>query len=191
MEKLKKEIRNIHIKKRKNMTFFEKEEKDKKIFKRLIDLEIFRDAKYILSYVSVNLEVDTINLIKYCFEKEKKVFVPVCSKKNYNMSFYFLNSLKQLHISDFSLLEPIPNKKNLFKNVLFEKVVSIVPGFVFSVLGDRIGYGKGFYDRFLKGFNGVKIGLCYDFNLEQEILKNSFDVPVDLVLTENRTINLI
>ncbi len=191
MEELKKEIRDIHIKKRKNMTFFEKEEKDKKIFERLIDLEIFKEAVFILSYVSVNIEVDTINLIKHCFEIEKKLFVPVCFKENYSMKFYSLSSLEQLHFSSFSLLEPIPNEKNLFKNLLFKKTVCIVPGFVFSVLGDRIGYGKGFYDRFLKKFGGVKIGLCYDFNLEQEIIKNSFDVPVDLVLTENRTIKLI
>ena len=191
MEELKKEIRDIHIKKRKSMTFFEKEEKDKKIFERLIDLEIFKEAVFILSYVSVNIEVDTINLIKHCFEIEKKLFVPVCFKENYDMKFYFLGSLEQLHFSSFSLLEPIPNEKNLFKNLLFKKTVCIVPGFVFSVLGDRIGYGKGFYDRFLKKFGGVKIGLCYDFNLEQEIIKNSFDVPVDLVLTENRTIKLI
>lgn len=191
MEELKKKVRDIHIKKRKNMTFFEKEEKDKKIFKRLIDLEIFEEAVFILSYVSVNIEVDTINLIKHCFGVEKKLFVPVCFKENYDMKFYSLSSLEQLHFSSFSLLEPIPNEKNLFKNLLFKKTVCIVPGFVFSVLGYRIGYGKGFYDRFLKKFSGVKIGLCYDFNLEQEIIKNSFDVSMDLVLTENRTIKLI
>ncbi len=191
MEKLKKEIRDIHIKKRKNMTFFEKEEKDKKILKRLVNLEIFKEALCVLSYVSINVEVDTINLIKYCFKVKKKVFVPVCFKKNYDMKFYSLNSLKQLHFSNFSLLEPVPDEKNLFKNLSFEKTVCIVPGFVFSVLGDRIGYGKGFYDRFLKKFSCVKIGLCYDFNLERNILKNSFDVPVNLVLTESKTINLI
>ena len=191
MEKLKKEIREIHIKKRKSMSFFEKEEKDKKIFKKLIDLKIFKESSFVLSYVSVNIEVDTINLIKHCFKKKKKVFVPVCLKMIGDINFYYLNSLEQLHFSTFSLLEPVPNEKNLFKNLSFKRTICVVPGFVFDVFGNRIGYGKGFYDRFLKKFDGVKIGLCYDFNLERRILNSSFDVSVDFVLTENKIIKLI
>ena len=188
MGKLKEEIRRIHIKKRKNMTFFEKEQKDREIFKKLIELEIFKKALVVLTYVSVKIEVDTIRFIEYCFKENKKVFVPVCSKIDGIMNFYFLENLNQLHFSKFSLLEPSEKKENLFKNSNLNETISIVPGISFDFFGERIGYGKGFYDRFLKNFSGFKIGICYDFNLEKKIKKDIFDIPVDMVLTEKQII---
>lgn len=194
MEILKKEeLRKIHIEKRKKMSFLEKEKKDLEIFQKLINLECFINFEVILSYVSFEFEVDTIDIIKYCFKKNKKIYTPVCCKNKNNINFYLINSFEELHLrclTNFLLLEPKEKRKNIFENVLSKNTICVIPGICYSIKGDRIGFGKGYYDRFLKNFKGIKIGICYDFNLEQKFITNSLDIPVDILITEKQTIFL-
>ena len=134
---IKKKLREKSIKKRKKMKFKEKEKKDSEIYKRLISLSYVKDSKLILCYVSVNLEVGTINFIKNCLKIKKEVAVPVVFKEN-NLSFYKIKSLEELHLTKLSLLEPQPEKENLVLNEVNEKIICIVPGFVYSLKGERI-----------------------------------------------------
>lgn len=187
----KQKLRKIHIKKRKEMNYFEKKEKDLNIFKILKDLNFFKSAEVVLSYVSVNLEVDTIEIIKYCLNNKKYIAVPVCFLESCNMNFYYINSLKELKIKNNFLLEPDAKQERLFSSFNFLKTICLVPAFVYDLFGNRIGYGKGYYDRFLKRVDCLKIGLCYDFNLEVKINVNCFDVPVDYVLTDKSIFKIL
>lgn len=179
---IKKKLREKNIRKRKKMKFKEKEKKDDEIHKKLISLSCVKKAELVLCYVSVNLEVETISFIKNCLKIKKEVAVPVVFKEN--ISFYKIKSLEELHLTKLSLLEPKPKKENLVLDEVNGKTICIVPGFVYSLKGQRIGYGKGYYDKFLADFKCFKIGVCYDFNLKRNIPNNCLDVAVNLIVTE-------
>ena len=108
---IKKKLREKNIKKRKKMKFKEKEKKDIYFYKKLISLSYVKEAKLVLCYVSVNLEVETINFIRNCLKIKKEVAVPVVFKEN--ISFYKIKSLEELYLTKLSLLEPKPKKENL------------------------------------------------------------------------------
>ncbi len=190
LEEEKKKLRNIHINKRRHMNFATKERKDLEIFNFCRNFSFFKTAKVVLSYVSLNLEVDTTRIIEYCLKNKKKVAVPVCCLENSDMDFYYIDSLEDLKIKNNFLLEPTAKQENLFSNSSFLETICFVPGFVYDLFGNRIGYGKGFYDRFLKKIDCLKIGLCYDFNLEEKINVSCFDVPVNYVLTDNKILKI-
>lgn len=173
-----------------NMTFLEKEDKDRSIFENVINYRKFLYAKIVLTYVSTKLEVDTINIMKHCLKNNKKLAVPICSKKDFSMDFYYISSLEELHISAFSLLEPKLITKNLVSGEDIKKSICLVPGLAYSLSGHRIGYGCGFYDRFFSRFSCFKLGLCYNFNIEKNVLDTSLDVCVDAIATEGGIINI-
>lgn len=174
-----------------NMTFIEKENKDKDIFKNVVGYCKFLNTKIILAYVSTKLEVDTINIIKHCLKNGKNVAVPLCFKENFSMNFYYINSLEELHVGAFSILEPNLNAARLVSAEDIKKSLCLVPGLVYGFSGHRIGYGCGFYDRFFSKFSCFKLGLCYNFNMERNILNTNLDVCVDAIATENGIINII
>jgi len=177
-QKLKLEI----IEKRSSLTEQEIKEKSKKVIDNLSSLEEFQKAKNILFYVSVNNEVDTQEIIKELL-KEKSIIIPYTIK---NKPAIFLSELKdfvELEPKTFGMLEP---KEKYIREFDGEKLdLVIVPGIVFDKNGHRIGYGYGYYDRFLKTIKKdvVKIGLAFDFQLIDKIPEEEHDVPLDVVVT--------
>lgn len=184
-------MRNIKIEKsllrekykniRSAMSEDEKKACDTQIFERVISLYPYRNCQCLLTYVSKENEVDTIQLIKQAFLDKKKVAVPKCVE-NHKMDFYFINSLDDLEKGAFGLLEPktdICRKAGNFTNA-----VCIVPAMSFDFRGFRIGYGGGYYDRFLSGFSGKKIGICYSNCIQWKLPKGIYDTSVDMVVTE-------
>lgn len=159
-------------KKVKNKTF-----KDFEIYNNVIkniDLRIF---DMVLIYVSTSEEVDTIKLIKY-FLKYKKVAVP--KVENNIINFYYINGFNDLKNGYFNIMEPITSKKVID----FSKSLCIVPGICFSKDGYRIGYGGGFYDRFLSNHKVYSIGLCYKECFVEKIDVDEYDKKVDIVITD-------
>lgn len=151
--------------------------KDKIIFEKVINNDKVLEAKTILIYVSKDSEVDTLNLIEY-FLKFKNVAVP----KTYNneIEFYYIKSLDELKLGTFNVLEPIT--KNLVTD--FSESVSITPGIAFSKDNYRIGYGKGYYDRFYSKNRVFSMGLCYKECLINNIYPNKYDQKLDEVITD-------
>ena len=129
-----------------------------------------------MTYVSLKNEVDTIKLIKHSLEREKKVAVPKC-EGNY-IVFYYINNLEDLKEGSFNILEPKANQ--MVKD--FNNSICIVPGIAFDKQNNRIGYGKGFYDRFLKDYKGIKIGLTYKECICDKIDVDENDVKMDKVI---------
>lgn len=142
----------------------------------------YSQADMILTYVSVGCEADTLGIIHAAFANGKKVAVPKCLEGN-TMEFYFIKSERDLVKGKFSLLEPDISKCK--KAVPTEKSLCIVPGLSFDAKGYRLGKGGGYYDRFLKDFKGKSAGLCYNSFLRLSLPKEPFDVPVDIIVTEN------
>ena len=164
-----------------NMTAEFKNECDTKILERLISLYQYRECRYLFTYVSKGLEVDTRRLIEKALADGKKVAVPKCIEQH-QMDFYFIRSFDDLEEGCFGLLEP---KTDICQKVKsYYRAMCIVPGMSFDFRGCRIGYGGGYYDRFLADFNGSKIGICYSSCIQWNLPKGIYDTAVDLVVTE-------
>lgn len=172
---MKNELRSKYLEIRRNI--LDKNNKDNIIYHKVIHNEKVKLAKTILIYVSKEDEVDTINLIKY-FLTCKKVAVPKI--ENNEIEFYYINSINDLKPGYFHVLEPISNNK--VKD--YQDMLSITPGICFSKLGYRIGYGKGFYDRFYQKNHVYSLGLCYKECLVNNSYHDSYDQKVDEVITD-------
>lgn len=135
--------------------------------------------KNILVYISKDNEVSTIKLIKELLKLKKNVYAPRIL--NNNMEFYRLNSLEDLRLGNFNILEP--NSSEKFNNK--ENGCVIVPGLLFDKDNNRLGYGCGYFDKYLKKYNKLyKIGVCFSTFLVDKIITSEFDIKMDEVITE-------
>lgn len=185
-EKEKENLRVHYLNRRKKLLKEEVQRKSLKIVGNLKDTADFQKASTIHCYVSIDdqKEVDTNNLIEMMLETGKRVVVPKIAKKN-QLNHIEIQSLKELTVNKWGVAEP--QNGNDFNIELLDLV--IVP----MVAGDRernrLGYGKGFYDRFLERVKAVKIGLLYDFQVHSETLvTEEHDVALDLLITETERI---
>ncbi len=145
------------------------------IFNKVISLEKVKKVDTILIYVSFNNEVDTLNIIKY-FLGKKKVAVP---KVNGNeMNFYYIDSFNDLSKGSFNILEPITTNKV----TNFDNSICIVPGLCFDKENYRLGYGKGYYDKFLSNKNIYTIGLSYKETIIKKLPIDKYDIKLDKVI---------
>jgi 5-formyltetrahydrofolate cyclo-ligase len=159
-----------------------KARQDDAIFSRVLSLREYAKARVIFTYVSKQIEVDTTALICSALESGKKVAVPLCIPETIGMEFYEINSLDELVSGTYGVLEPDPSKSRLVKNQ--KNSICIVPGLSFDSQGYRLGYGKGYYDRFLSGYQGTTVGLCYAKCMKWELPHGYYDRPVDILVTE-------
>ncbi len=198
-------LRSQFIKKKRE--FFElnngkKIDFDKQIRSNILGLREYQKADVLLAYMANDIEVNVDDIIiNNLVDQGKRVAVPKCRFGNL-MDFYFIDSFDDLSLGKFGIREPVESKN---KFDIFEKstvksnvsrgkdlVVMLLPGVVFDKNGYRIGYGRGYYDRYLDKLLGsnfvniVKIGLCYDFALIDKIKIECNDVPVDVLITETK-----
>lgn len=160
---------------------------DRKIKSKLLNLWLLRNVKTVLVYVSTEIEVDTRELINELFLRGVTVAVPKCEDSNGNMSFYKINSFDELEKGFFGVLEP--KLSHCEKLTEFSDSVCIVPAFMFDKKGFRLGYGKGYYDRFLANFPGTALGICYNSELCDRLYHGRFDRPVDMIVTDRQIID--
>ena len=145
------------------------------IEERLFEYKDFLESKNILFYDAFKKEVQTRVMIKRAIDMKKRVFLPVTDFKN-----------KNILVSEFT------NKGELGEVVSGNEIeIVMVPGVAFDESGSRIGFGKGFYDRFLYRLSGdVKtIGIAFDFQVVGKIPADSHDFIIDKVITEKRVID--
>ena len=155
---------------------------DKKICNKLLNLWAVRETDTFLCYVSTDIEVDTREFIKALLDAGKRVAVPRCEGGPSEMNFYYINSLDELSPGSFGVDEPDPQKNVMLS--ITESTVCIVPAFMFDENGYRLGYGKGYYDRYLSRYRGSTIGICYSANIQKELYHGKYDRSVDLVVTD-------
>jgi len=180
---MKKALRTDILNKRKEISKKSLEEKSKKVEANLFDLVDFNEKKNIMFFVSFGNEVHTHEMIKKCLGK-KTVIVP----KVFGDCLLpcKINSLKELSPTYFDILEPV--SEEIFP--LDEIDVVIVPGLAFTPKGERIGYGKGYYDRFLSKCDAVKIGLSFEEFIVDKIPTDKYDINVDFIISDERIIDV-
>lgn len=154
------------------------------VAERVLALPAYTACGMLFSYVSVRQEVDTRALIRAALRDGKRVAVPRCEGKR--MVFYVIDSLDALLYGGFGLLEPPPGGETARPDA---RSLCLVPGLAFDGGGARIGYGGGFYDRFLPAFPGLSAGLCYSPLLADAPLPvEPHDCRVDLVVTDRNVL---
>lgn len=166
---------------RKSIVGDERQQAEKLIFQNFINSHYFNDFETILCYVSVDDEVDTRKIINYCIESGKNVYIPECVGNE--MSFYKLDSLACLIQGKFGIPTVDTEEKAPLGN--FGNTLCIVPGLSFDKYGCRIGYGGGYYDRFLEDNETDTLGLTFDKCLCDTLPKEELDKSVKAVLTES------
>ena len=162
------------------MTRTERFEKSMQIFEQLITVPEFKRADRIYTYVSMDNEIDTIMLIDYSLSLEKRVFVPRVSGKD--MEFYEISDISELNPGYMGIYEPdINGREPDYSRTGF----MCMPGLAFDRSYNRIGYGGGFYDRYLSVENKLyKAALAYEAQLLESIPAQDGDVRPDMIVTE-------
>lgn len=176
--KLRLEIKTM----RRNMDRKHKNMLDDDIFSNLLKCKPFLAADTLLIYKSTAIEVDTSAIISYCLKNEIKTAIPRCFKDN-SMKFYFYDGKTTLEKSAYGIYEPYENELCEVKQ--FKNTVCIVPALAFDKDGYRLGYGGGYYDRFLAAHEEIlPIGICYSENILTRLVRNEFDRKAAFVATE-------
>lgn len=154
------------------------------ILEKVLGLEAYRRAKLVHTYVSSKEnEVDTRALICTCLKQGKRVAVPAVIPGTKTLVHALIDGLDQLIVGPWGLAQPDPASATWLPAEARIDLV-VVPGLAFDRRGQRIGWGGGYYDRFLAQVQAVKIGLCYDALVLDFIPGEPHDVPVDLVVAE-------
>lgn len=155
---------------------------------KLLNLDWYKNSKIIAVYNNFNTEVDTKVFIEMCLREGKIVCVPII-ENNYKMNFYRIESLNDTKYQNkFNINEPLKKIDNL---MLKDKIdLMIVPGICFDLNKNRVGFGKGYYDRYLQNCKAHKVGVCYS----EQILHNDFiqtdatDVKMNLIINDKFSI---
>ncbi|MBE7012037.1 MAG: 5-formyltetrahydrofolate cyclo-ligase [Ruminococcaceae bacterium] len=155
------------------------------IWKYFFDLPEYENAKTVMIYSDIKSEVKTNVFAERLFSDGKRVVYPYTDKKE--IVPYEVDSSARLMARAFGILEPNLRfvgdgyVKEIPKN---EIDLVVVPGVVFDMFGDRLGYGGGYYDRFLKDFEGVKAGVSYSECVCYSLPDEETDVKMDMLITE-------
>ncbi|WP_246569805.1 5-formyltetrahydrofolate cyclo-ligase [Lentibacillus saliphilus] len=183
MDNDKKAFREYALGLLKAMSPEEKSEIEKKIRENLFRTKQWRRAKTIGITVSQAIEWDTKAIIEAAWECNKVVCVPKCYATDKRMDFYQIDDFDQLEVVYFNLLEPnIDQTEQVLKTDID---LLIVPGLLFDLKGYRIGFGGGYYDRFLSDFNQETLSLLSTKQLKDELPTERYDLPVQHMITEN------
>ena len=160
---------------------------DDRITQKLLATSEYAEATTVLTYVSVSSEVSTRMFIECALRDGKTVAVPRCLP-GHCLEFVAITSLEQLVAAPFNLLEPAKELPALTEDQK-NNPICIVPALLVDTKGYRLGYGAGFYDRFLSTYPGKKICLAYQQSLSRTTLPHTaFDVAVDMVITESEVL---
>ena len=173
----KKELRRMIREKKRAMTPAEIEEKSRILGQMLAESELYRQARTIYGYLPYNQEVRTVPMLEQALRDGKRVAVPKCYGDE--MRFIYMEDLSRVEKGYAGIPEPVADEP-----VAEDKTALVLmPGLAFDPQGHRIGYGGGFYDKFLAAEpEHPTLALCYDFQMLPRLETEEFDIPVDRVI---------
>lgn len=187
---LKNDIRALMKNRREQLSESQRKAYNKKISERLFALDHFKECRMLFSYVSFGSEADTTTVIKTALEMNKRVFIPKVEDKE--MNFYAIYSLDGLIRSKFGILEPSGSDRPYLPDHNDDvKKIMLLPGLAFDKTGNRIGYGAGYYDRYLGRFpenEWLKIGIAFSFQIMENLPASDKDIRTDFIITDEELI---
>ena len=149
--------------------------------------EEFINADIVLLYYPTKNEISPLPIFEICLKMGKTVAFPVCQKESTTLMFKKVTSLDMFSPSSFGIFEPNEECEIIIPT---EKTICITPALLFSKDGHRLGYGKGYYDRFLKDFNGISVGFSYSDCVLDFIPHDTYDIPLDMIITESEVLKI-
>jgi len=199
VQHLKAELRKKMLAQRNAIDDGERKQKSDEIMKRLFSEPHFQAAKCVAFYMPIGSEVDTKGMIEEAAKQGKEVLLPVVADDHHldettvssrdrerssrDIELYRFMSFYEMKTGRFNIPEPtskVPPTR------LPEVVV--LPGVAFGLCMHRLGYGKGYFDRLLAKLPSYRIGICFDFQVEEKLPKHEDDQRVDKIITEKREI---
>ncbi len=181
----KKELRARYRSLRNSMSDTLQTAENEKIYELLINSQVYKDAQTIFIYVSVGSEVSTDKIIRKALSDGKRVAVPLCDTQSRTMSAVVIDDMSQLVCGAYGIPEPQTDNKPLEKNCID---LAIVPALAFDRRRMRLGYGGGYYDKFLKDFCGYSVGLAFSCCVTESLPCEEFDIPVCRVISTSEMI---
>lgn len=180
----KKKIRDKILEERKKLNSQNIEEISDIIINKVKDLDSYHKSKNIFIYVDFKNEVETKKFIKYMLSDNKKVIIPYTDTKNTNIIPVEIKNLEEdVKVSSYGYLEPNNNETSID----IDKIdLIIVPGVAFDKRLNRIGFGKGYYDRILqnKAKNSNVVAIAFEFQVMESIPYDKHDIKMDMIITE-------
>lgn len=159
---------------------------EKKIQNNLFKSKVWNQADSVGITMSSSSEWDTKEIIKRAWKENKYVYIP---KITTQMAFQQLKNFDELHKGKYDLLEIRHERRKVDKSKID---LLIVPGIAFNLEGYRLGFGKGYYDRYLNDFNKQSVSLLFEeIQLLKELPVENHDLPVDLIITDQGEINCL
>ena len=184
IRKIKDEIRAEYSARRASMDPAEKKRRDDAICRAATALASFRYAESVLLYAATENEIQIRAIAEEALARGKKIAFPRCDKEAHTMQYHIVSSLDELAQDSYGILEPPPTNPIYDPENDLGSAVCFVPGLVYDKAGYRLGYGKGFYDRYLSHFSGCTLGVVYSDYILPTVPRGRFDVSVDILLTE-------
>jgi len=186
-------LRQTILRIRKSLSPQHKKQASQKILSQLITWDIFKKTKIIHIFLNLPDEIQTSPIIQQCWKQEKTVIVPYLISNSKNLGHSILFDMEHLMLGKWNIPEPRPDKRQSIDSATIDLV--LVPGVGFDNKGNRIGYGAGYYDRFLKQLSLIRpgqsqpkvflLGLGFQCQVIKEVPQEDHDIKMDNVLTED------
>ncbi len=155
------------------------------VWKYFFELEEYQRAKVVMLYSDIKSEVKTNVFAQRVLSDRKRLVFPVTDKESGELCPYEITEISNLKIGAFGILEPNVELVGSVKEIPKDEIdIIMIPGLVFDMFGGRIGYGGGYYDRFLKNFKGVRVGVAYSDCLCCVVPAEETDEKIDILVTE-------
>ena len=174
----KKEIRKQYKMLRNKMSEMEVKEKSDRICQNIISSNLFQQAEKMLVYAPLGNEVDICPVMEEGWRQQKRIAFPKVFGET--MRYFEISSFSQLEEGTFHVMEPVETNP-----IDWEEALVLVPGVAFDRQGSRMGYGKGYYDRFFEGKTDcVKVGVAYELQVADQLPTEENDLPMEYLVTE-------
>lgn len=181
IRKEKNEVRKIYLQKRAAISEAQRRQWDEKICSTIIAMVSFRFADAVLMYAPSNGEPDIMPIAQEALRRGKTVAFPRCRTLEHTMSYHIVRSIDELAPGAYRIPEPHAHLPQYSGE---GRALCLIPGLVFDYGGFRLGYGKGYYDRFLPGFSGSTVGIVYSDFICERVPRGRFDLSVEILVTE-------
>lgn len=180
----KQELRSSILKIRDGLPLAKKDEYDRTIHDRVMSYINEHDIRCVLTYVSFRSEVDTQGIIRSCLDQDIMVAVPKVYGEE--IRFHYISSINELVSGYMGIKEPGSDLREWISEAEdLAQTIILVPGSVFDINNNRIGYGKGYYDRFIsKNSDLYSAGMAYSFQITERIPTDDWDRPLDMVFND-------
>lgn len=184
---MKRDIRKKVLGTRKSLEIEDVKYISKEISLTILKWDIYKNSKSIMLYSAIKNEVDLSMVASDAIKNNKELVYPKTIRETVDIIPCIVSNLEELQEGEYGILEP-----SIDKSVEKNKIDTVfVPGVAYDINGYRIGYGAGYYDRFLRDYNGIKVGICFSFQIVDDVYKDEHDIKMDYIITEKGILTLI